>query len=121
MDIFIDLKLLVEEFLVNKDSVIFRFEVDQLEVSADILLKTVEKLFEFQYEEVLVLLIGHLIISKQISLPNFWNIVIRPIFEAIDDLLIDIIHLISSLVTILSMLIKKAKVNLIPFSRIINT
>lgn len=102
---------LLLEYKTNKDSRVFRREIDQMKVTAEALMIVMEQNFELRNENELVLLAGHLLVTNHLNVQDFWEGAVIPIFEVIDDLILDMPYLINGFVTFFEKLIVKAKVN----------
>ena len=102
---------MLKELKVNKNKEEFCREIEQMEITTEALLKVTEANLELGNERQVVLLIGQLLRNGIISLQVFWNDVVLPLFEIIDELILDMPFVISSFVVFFGKLIKQAEVN----------
>ena len=79
-------------------------------MSAEVLAQVFEANFERRNEEELTLLAGHLLLTNQLTLDDFWKYAVTPLFVAIEDLVLDMPFLITSFVVFFEKLIGEAKV-----------
>ena len=82
-----------------------------METTTEALLKVLEANLELGNERQVVLLIGQLLRNSIISLQVFWDELVLPLFEIIDELVLDMPFVISSFVVFFGKLIKQTNVN----------
>ena len=101
---------LLKQLKINKKPNEFCQEVEQMQITTESLLKVLEANFELGNERQVVFLIGQLLRNGIISLQAFWDELVLPLFEIIDELVLDMSFVVSSFVEFFGKLIKQAKV-----------
>ena len=86
---------MLKELKINKKTNEFCQAVKQMEINIEALLKVLEANLELGNERQVVLLIGKLLRNDIMSLQAFWDDVVLPLFEIIDELILDMPFVIS--------------------------